>query len=419
MRDSASDEDAAFVAATADDLSLPRTIEMRDIPALCNDERGSLEEIARRERYVFFERVCAACGAKIVAVGHHADDNAETVLHRILRGTGLRGVGGIHPQRLIRKRSDVTVVRPLLNFTRSDIQQYLGENSIIYREDVTNDSLDTTRNKIRNALLPQLETEFNPQVRVALLRLAEQSRWADEFIRLTVQKTFETLIISRTDQELVLNAAGLMRKGRIVQAELIRSAIASFEIGEQDLSFGHLKSVTDLVADQATGKQVSLPGGMTARLEYNRLIIAMLTDEPRESIAELVAIHMPGKTLLPVRRMELDCAVRRALLDDIIEHLHNHNPLEEWLDLDSVRPPLVVRSRQPGDRFWPLGAPGTKKLSDFLSDLKVAPAARERTAVLCDQLGPIWIIGHRIDERVKLTRLTREVLRVRARFLDD
>ena len=104
---------------------------------------------------------------------------------------------------------------------------------------------------------------------------------------------------------------------------------------------------------------------------------------------------------------------------EVAARLHNRDRFEEWLDLDNVHLPLVVRGRHSGDRFWPLGAPGSKKLSDFLSDTKVDPAERERVAVLCDQLGPIWMIGHRIDERVKLSRITRDVLRIRARFLDD
>jgi tRNA(Ile)-lysidine synthase len=419
LRAGESDDDAAFVQAAADDLGLPRTIETCDIIKLYEQEKGSLEEIARRERYVFYERVCVAGGMRMIALAHHADDNAETVLQRVLRGTGLHGMAGIVPSRVIRPHSDIQVVRPLLTFTRAEIRRYLEDDGIAYREDSTNQTLDTTRNRLRNALIPQIEAEYNPQVRVALLRLAEQARWASEYIRETSQKVFESLIISRTDQELVLNAQALGRKSRIVQTELVRAAIAMFEVGEQDLTFGHLKSIVDLVADDASNKQVTLPGGMTARSIYNRLVIAMPTEMPREMLAEQVAIHVPGKTVLPIRRMELNCEVRPVSVEDFAARQHNRNPYEEWLDFDNVRLPLVVRSRQSGDRFWPLGAPGSKKLGDFLSDVKVDPLERERVALVCDQLGPIWVIGHRIDERVKLTRISREALRIRARMLDE
>jgi tRNA(Ile)-lysidine synthase len=413
------DEDAGFVEAATDDLHLPRTVETRDICAMWEQEKGSLEELARRERYAFYERVCLAEGAQLVALAHHADDNAETILQRVLRGTGLRGMAGISPRRPIRPRSDIEVVRPLLEFTRAEIRRYLADGGIAFREDATNAELDTTRNRLRNSLLPQLEEEYNPQVRIALRRLAEQARWADEYIRETSQKVFESLIISRTDQELVLNAKALARKSRIVQTELVRAAIASFEAGEQDLTFGHLKTVVDLVAEDVSNKQVTLPGGMTARIVYNRLIFSLPTAAPRETISEQVAIHVPGRTVLPLRGLVFECTIRPVTVDDVLARLHNRDPYEEWLDFDNVRLPLVVRSRQSGDRFFPLGAPGSKKLGDFLSDVKVDPLEREQVALVCDQLGPIWVVGHRIDERVKLTRISREALCIRARRLNE
>lgn len=414
LRDNESDDDAAFVEAAADSLDLPRTIESSAVGDLAGREKGSIEEVARRERYALFERACLAHGARHVAVAHHADDNIETVLHRILRGTGLRGVGGIPMSRRIHGRSDISVVRPLLEMRRHEIRRYVADEGIAYRDDSTNAGLDTTRNKIRNSLLPRIETDINPQVGEALLRLAEQARWAEQYIRQTVQKTFETLIISRTDQELVLNAAALARKSRIVQTELVRAAVVSFELGEQDLSFGHLKAIIDLVADGATGKQVTLPGGMNAKLVYNRLIVSMPTDEPRETIAAKVAIHVPGTTVLARRNLQIECEVLPLSASGVTVHSRNRNRNEEWMDLDNVHLPLVVRGRQQGDRFWPLGAPGSKKVADFLIDLKVEPAQRDSVAVLCDQLGPIWIIGYRLDDRVKLSRITRRALRVRA-----
>jgi tRNA(Ile)-lysidine synthase len=132
-------------------------------------------------------------------------------------------------------------------------------------------------------------------------------------------------------------------------------------------------------------------------------------------IASEIAIQVPGRTVLPVRRLEIECRIDETSPDEIPTLRRAGNALEERLDLDAVHPPLVVRGRRPGDRFFPLGAPGSKKLADFLAAAKVDPKERERVAVLCDHLGPIWIIGHRIDDRVKLTALTRRVLHLKAR----
>jgi len=418
LRGAEAERDAAFVQAAVDDLSIPCTIETCDVAALANAEKLGIEEISRRERYAFFERVCLRIGCKTVAVAHHADDDAETILHRVLRGTGLRGLAGIPRVRLLNPDNGVRVIRPLLRMTKKSLYNYLADTGIACREDRTNASNEPMRNRIRNILLPQIESQVNPQVREALTRLGEQAEWVQEFLSETVQRTFETLIISRTDQFLLLNADALERKSRLVQTELVRLAYRSFGLGEQDLSFAHMVSALDLIADPTSGKQLQLPGGMTVEKRYHQLVFSLPTEEPREAIASEIAMHLPGRTLLPVRRLEIDCSYLDVSTEDIHRLRRATDRMEEHLDGEAVHPPLVVRTRRPGDRFFPLGAPGSKKLSDFLIDAKVNPKQRERVAVLCDQLGPIWVIGHRIDDRVKMTALTRRVLHLRARSLE-
>jgi tRNA(Ile)-lysidine synthase len=305
-----------------------------------------------------------------------------------------------------------------LGLTREAIVSYLSDAGIAYREDRTNDSKEPMRNRIRNMILPMVEKEVNPQVREALIRLAMQARWLEEYLNETVLRTFETLIVSRTDQVLILNADVLVRKSRIVQTELVRLAYTAFGLGEQDLSFGHLVAVLELTADPTSGRQTKLPGGMTVEKRYHQLIFSLPSDEPKESIAAEVAVHVPGRTLLPMRRLEIDCTIDDVTPDDIPRLRRAASRLEEFVDLNAVRTPLVVRTRKPGERFFPLGAPGSKKLSDFLADAKVDPRQREQVAVLCDQLGPIWVIGFRIDDRVKLTELTQRVLHLRAKPLE-
>lgn len=419
LRKGEAEKDAAFVRAAADSLSLPCTIESRDVGELAASESAGVEEIGRRERYAFFERVCLNTGAKIVALGHHSDDNAETILHRVLRGTGLRGLAGIPKSRALSPYSEVRIVRPLLGCTHDSLRAYLSNTGIAFRDDRSNQCNEPMRNRIRNQLLPLIEETINPQVRDVLNRLGDQARWLEEFLGETVQRTFDTLIISHTDQVITLNADALSRKSRIVQTELIRLAYRSFGVGEQHLAFTHLVSALDLVADPVSGKQLKLPGGMTIEKRYHQLIFSLPSDEPRELVAAEIAIHLPGRTLLPIRRLEITCEVGDVTSNDIPRLRRAAHRMEEHIDLDSVHPPLVVRQRRPGDRFIPLGAPGSKKLSDFLTDAKVDAAARERVAVLCDQLGPVWVIGHRIDDRVKMTALTRRVLHLRAKPLES
>jgi len=430
LRGPEGEKDAAFVQAAADALELPCIVERVNVASLAGAGRGSIEEVARGERYGFLERACNTAGVKIAAVGHQRDDDAETILHRILRGTGLRGLAGIPRVRPIREGSPIRLIRPLLRQDRRTLLEYLAESGVPYREDRTNQDASVMRNRVRNVVLPLLEAEINPQVSEALLRLGEQARWLEEYFRETIHRTFESLIVTRTDQEMALNATILSRKSRIVQTELIRRAVSLFQLGEQDLGFTQMVAVLDLLADPTGGRRVQLPGGMTVTKRYRRLIFSMPTDEPRETIAAEIAVHVPGQTLLPVRRIVIDCQVADVTPEDLTQWIQRQHKMaestpgrtrggdrevEEWVDFECLHLPLVVRARGAGERFWPLGAPGSKKLSDFLKDSKVDLEQRDRVAVLCDRLGPVWIIGLRIDERVKLTPQTRRVLRLRAR----
>lgn len=414
LRGEAADADAAFVQAAADRYGLPCTIEVVDVAAMAKEQKVSVEEAARHERYRFFERVCRRCEAECVALGHHADDNVETILHRILRGTGLRGLAGIPRSRHLCAGSEVRLVRPFLEYKRQTIIDFNNAHAVPYQEDATNASDEPLRNRLRNTILPLLAEQVNPQVGEALLRLSEQARWVNEYVDATARSAFEPLIIEHTDQELSLNAPALARKSRIVRAELVRRAIASFELGEQDISFGHLSAVVDLLADQASGKQLHLPGGMTVSKLYDRLIFSVPSEQPRETIAAEIVVHTPGRTTLPLHGVEITCEVVTLSAEEAVAAIHASHPGEEWLDYGALCLPLIVRHRRAGDRFWPLGAPGSKKVSEFLIDAKVEPSERDRLAILCDRLGPVWLIGLRIDERVKLTRQTRHMLTVRA-----
>lgn len=426
IRGTHAEADADFVAAQAKAFELPCTIEREDIPALAAESKRSIEETGRFRRYAFLERVCLRTESGAVAVAHHADDNAETVLHHIIRGTGLRGLSGMPASRPIRLGSDVKLVRPILGFHRAELAAYLSQTGVPFCRDHTNESDEHTRNRLRNRLLPMLREEFNPQVSEALLRLAEQAEWFEEYLEATAARTFETLIVSRTDRELALNVDTLLKKSPIIQTELIRRAIMIFWTessyrGEwvdreiKELTFGNLRAVIDLAADPHSGKKLSLPGDMVVTRQYRRLVFSLQGERPRETTAAEVTVACPGRTALPMRRMEIVTEVVDFNYDDWPGLRQAKPKNQEWLDFDPLRLPLVVRSKKAGERFWPLGAPGSKKLSDYFIDAKVPPEQRDQAAILCDQLGPVWVIGHRIDERARLHRNTRRALRVTAK----
>lgn len=415
LRGAASTDDAGFARELAERLELRFVSETRDVQADSDRTGTSVEEAARNARYAFFSSVCTRAGARKVATGHQADDNAETILQRVLRGTGLRGLAGIPRRREITPRSGIEVVRPLLRISGAEVRAFLGERGIAHREDASNSSTAFTRNRIRNELLPLAENAVNPGVRDALARLGEQASWLNDFLGETVQRTFATLVIDQTDQLLSLNASALARKSTIVQSEIVRLAYRAFGLGEQALSFHHLKSALDLLADESSGKHVSLPAGVVVEKRYHQLTFRLPSDEPREDLAEEIVVRLPGTTVLPVRRLEIETQVKPLSQGAWQMVRQSSTPFDEYLDFENLHKPLVVRRRRKGDRFFPLGAPGTKTVSDFLTDAKVDPAERDRVPLLCDKLGPVWLVGHRIDDRVKLTPQSRQVLCVHVR----
>ncbi len=410
LRGEEADADAAFVSDLADELGLPFFTEKADVRELAARKGGSMEEVARYHRYAFLERVALKTGSDLVAVAHHADDNAETVLHRICRGTGMRGLAGIRELRPVQPDSHIRLVRPLLTQRRATIEELCADRGFRVRTDSMNQSEEFTRGRIRHKIMPLLTTALNPQVSDALLRLSEHARWLGSYLEDAAARTFDALVIADGPDEVVLNRRALTAKQKIIQAEVVRHAISVLLGREQDMSFTHVEAILRLAEDTSSGKEVHVPGPVVVRARYDRLEFGPLSDEEPPPDLGTVYVNCPGRTPLPVLGLELVAEIREVTPEKIEELRQHPDPNEEWLDQANIRPPLVVRGRREGDRFRPLGAPGAKTVGDFLSEQKVAPTVRSRTGILCDQDGPLWVMPLRIDERVKLCPTTRQAL---------
>ena len=280
LRGPDSDSDAQFVADLAERNGWEVTIDQRPVRERAKQGGGTLEETARNERYDFFEHVLTDQKAQVIATAHHADDNVETVLHRLIRGTGIRGLSGIPSIRALRDGQPYRLIRPLLNVRRADILAYLDRLGINYCHDHTNEITEFTRNRIRNELIPKLEQDYNPAVADALLRLAEQARRLNEFVQRAVDEKFPTMLIGKRDAEhpteLTLNATALLHEPRALQTEIIRRAIATLSIGEKKLTFGHLLAIVELAQKNVSGKRLELPSGLT--VEYDRKTLRLVAN---------------------------------------------------------------------------------------------------------------------------------------------
>jgi tRNA(Ile)-lysidine synthase len=257
------ESDARFVAEAASTLELAYTIKAVDAAAIARQRGLTIEEAGRRLRYEFFEEAAFAVGAKIVALGHHADDQAETVLHRIARGTGIHGLAGMQVRRPIRGGSEIDIVRPLLGMRRSELRAYLDECRIAHRHDATNDDADAaTRNQIRHRLMPLLRELVNPEAESALIRLAAHARRTSDAIRAFAEEGLNRLQIRRDEHSVTLSSPALAALPRAVQTEVIMLVLLRLDAPLQAIDFERIDAAAEIAGMQSQPRRVELPGGV-------------------------------------------------------------------------------------------------------------------------------------------------------------
>lgn len=253
--------DAEFVKASAVDLGIGCTVERADVATEARLEDETIEEAGRRVRYGFLERVALKMGVYVVAVGHHADDQAETVLHNLVRGTGVCGLAGMQAVRPIRASSDVRLVRPLLGFRKAELLDYLSARGISHREDATNLDESATRNWIRRTLLPLVESRQNPQVVAALVRLSHQARDLDEVVSWAAGLALNQCLIRAEQGTLVLSAAAASQLPRFLRMEVLKRAVERTGVGRRSVGYDRLTAATNLLDENASHRVIELPDG--------------------------------------------------------------------------------------------------------------------------------------------------------------
>jgi tRNA(Ile)-lysidine synthase len=406
LRGAEAEADARFVRDLADRLGLPATISRRAVPAL--RRRGeSLEAAARRVRYDFLDDVAEQTGAAAVAVGHTRDDQVETVLFRLLRGGSLGDLGGMPIVRPLRRGAATRLVRPLLELGRQEVLAFLSGRALAAREDRTNRDLRYTRNRIRLELLPLLEWGFNLEVRANLLRLAAAARVVRERLAQQAGDLLGHPRVRQTEGAVELPAALLASTDAEVRAEVLRRAVERLSAAPT-LSRGAQGSIERLLATAGSAKWAPLGGGVRARRVFDRLVIEAADEQAAAHDDEVFPLARTGRTELPRLGAALEAAE-----EDVPATGVRRGADEALLDLAALQDDLVVRTRRPGDRLRPLGAPGVRKLQDLFVDRKVPAAERDRVPLVCDAAGLLWVAGHVVAERAKVTASTRRVLHLR------
>ncbi|MEW6553466.1 MAG: tRNA lysidine(34) synthetase TilS [Actinomycetota bacterium] len=394
-----SGEDAAYVRQVAGHYGLECSVR-RVEPG--GGGSMSPEEALREARYVAFHAVMRESGAARLATGHTADDRVETLLLRVLAGSGPRGLGSIPPLRL-------PFVRPLIRVWRSEVDAYAAFLPLAPRADPTN--LDTLipRNRVRHRLLPLLEREYNPSVKRVLLGEAEMlAALADILDAFTAEAEESTLAATARGDE--IEVEGLSARPLAVRREVIAASLRRLGI---EPGFDLVEDIrTKLLEIEGTAR-LDLSPGHTARRAYDRIILG---PRPRGDLPTSTDIPGDGTYVLAGAGLRLEVETRPRGGEDPREAAAD--PGIAWLDADRLSYPLLVRGIRAGDRFHPLGGPGGRKLQDFLVDAKVPREERTRVMVLESAGEIVWVVGMRIDERFKVSEGTRRVAALRVKPLE-
>jgi tRNA(Ile)-lysidine synthase len=397
IRGQEADRDADFAARFSKKLGIPGRILNIDVPRLAREEKLSLEQAGRYARYTLLRKHALQLGATRIATGHNLDDQAETVLMKMLRGTGSKGLQGIYPV------LGHFVIRPLLEVTRDEIMAFIRHHGLEFREDTSNLDMSHLRNRIRKHLMPVLVRDYNPHIKDALWAQCQVIKDEDELLEELARRFFKRM--ARPGRESVaLEIREILTLPAALQRRIMRKAIESVKGNLDDVSFSHIERLRESLVGK-TGSEVDLPGEVRSVRNYGAfLLFKEYSHDPIK--VEETEVQIPG-------RMELgglDMAVRAEIAAGLtMDGLQRES--EALLDLDRADMPLRIRRRKEGDRFFPLGLGGSKKLKEFFIDEKIEKRKRDSIPLLVDAQDRImWVMGHRIDDRFKVTSTTQRIL---------
>lgn len=404
LRGDESAAEAAWVAAWCEGRGIPCHVGAADVAALARERRRSKQEAARAARLAFLEEAAAQIGASKIATGHTRDDQAETILMNVLRGTGLDGLRGIPARRGL-------FVRPLLDVSRAEIENYCAANGLEPRRDPSNLSADAyTRNRIRLELLPLLVREYHPAVAESLLRLSEIATRDLDYLQIQADAALAAVTISADRERQVMDHSALRQLHPALLRRVLRTAITNLRGTIIGVTHHHIEVLAQVVEKRTfVTFGLMLPAPLCAAQVMPPTVTLTLDGSylPHQEFFSLPLL-VPGEVSLP----ELGWRIEASMNSDGLEGDDAPDNHSVVLDADALDyAALVVRIWHSGDKIAPLGMDGHhKKVGNIFTDAKVPRAERWRTPLIADAQGIVWVVGHCIAERVKVTAKTKRRL---------
>lgn len=389
LRGESADADENYVRALCEKLDVELLAFHEDVGRYAKEQKLTLEEAGRNVRRHIFEEVCHRKNGTRIALAHHQNDNAETLLWNLSRGCGLKGIGGISPV-------DGKYIRPLLGVRRQEIEEYLKENNIDYCTDETNLEDHYTRNRLRNHVIPYLEREINPRAVSHMADTMEQMRTVWAFMEEEVEKCRKYCVKPKQDKAdgVVILEEGFRSVNETVRTFLIHELLCETAGRKKDIEQIHVKLVEELMEHQ-TGRKIMLPYEMTGERCYEGIWLHKVKDKEKS-----------GENSKPPVQMRI---LERTPQTSVFPK----KTYTKWFDYDIIKNSLTVRTRQPEDVLGVNRQGGTQKLKSYFINEKIPAKSRERILLIAEGHQILWVVGYRMSSRYQISEHTKRIIEIK------
>lgn len=418
--------DADYVEQLVESYQLPYIRKRIDVHQAAEQAGQSLEEAARHVRYRFLFDQARAHGALAVAVGHHADDQVETVLMHFLRGAALSGLSGMAYRRVLPIWDrEIPLVRPLLGIWRDEIEAFVLEAGLVPRVDLSNTDTTYFRNRIRHELIPSLET-YNPKIRQVIWHMADVFQEEDQFLCDLAEDAYEDCFVSCETGWVALDRTKYLQLSKAMQRRVLRHTISKLRPDLRDVGFEAIEHGLNMIKMPPGSNEIDLAARLNVVILQDVIVVKTWAAQLPDYNAPLLlsedheALLKVGKPINLRHGWRIEAELLSTGSEDILELIDKTNAHEALLDIACLELPLTVRGRKMGERWQPLGmAEHTQKLKDYLINEKVPEHLRDIWPLVCSKGEVAWVVGRRPSEKFKITTETTNLLRLRLVQIKD
>ncbi|RKD22785.1 tRNA lysidine(34) synthetase TilS [Ammoniphilus oxalaticus] len=406
FRGEESRQDAAYVARICEQWSIPCKIGETDVPKMIRDKKMNTQTASRIARYDFFRSVANVWRIDKLALAHHANDQAETVLMRVLRGTGIEGLAGIP---ISRQEAGFQITRPLLSVNKEDLIAYCNQRGIKPRVDSSNEKTTYHRNFLRLEVIPWLEQTVNPSLQTALIQLSEIAEQENNLLDVLASETCQQMITQRGETKVVIKRKLFLNSHLALQRRMVKLIFTYLDANQANIGFIHIDRICEWVEQGRVSSRLELPNGALVRREYDQIIFTLSSlSIPTDSLFSY-KMDVPGSVYIH----EAKLWVVAEMVDQAVVGMDSLNEEVAMFDADEIKGPLILRNRRKGDRISLLGMKGRKRVKDLLIDQKIPLAKRDQIPILADEAGILWLAGVRRSDRALITEHTKRSLVIR------